>query len=51
MATGADGGFRFTDLQAGEYTVIAAGYPPVATVLTVAGGERAERDLQLGHGD
>ncbi|WP_412775143.1 MFS transporter [Streptomyces platensis] len=49
--TGPDGLFRFVDLSAGEYTVIAAGYPPVATVLQVAGGGRTERDLQLGHED
>ncbi|WP_079038301.1 MFS transporter [Streptomyces sp. NBRC 110028] len=49
--TGADGAFRFIDLSAGEYTVIAAGYPPVATVLQVAGGGRTERDLHLGHED
>ncbi|QTT76462.1 MFS transporter [Streptomyces mobaraensis NBRC 13819 = DSM 40847] len=49
--TGADGTFRFVDLSAGEYTVVAAGYPPVATVLQVAGGGRTERDLQLGHAD
>ncbi|GGZ67110.1 MFS transporter [Streptomyces echinoruber] len=49
--TGSDGIFRFVDLSSGEYTVIAAGYPPVATVLQVAGGGRTERDLQLGHED
>ncbi|WP_412126715.1 DHA2 family efflux MFS transporter permease subunit [Streptomyces tubercidicus] len=49
--TGPDGLFRFVDVSAGEYTVIAAGYPPVATVLQVAGGGRTERDLQLGHED
>ncbi|MEU2226981.1 MFS transporter [Streptomyces sp. NPDC018347] len=51
LTTAADGAFRFVDLSSGEYTVIAAGYPPVATVLQVAGGGRTERDLQLGHED
>ncbi|MFJ3492730.1 MFS transporter [Streptomyces sp. NPDC086091] len=51
LTTGPDGTFRFVDLSSGEYTVIAAGYPPVATVLHVAGGGRTERDLQLGHED
>ncbi|AKA06785.1 MFS transporter [Streptomyces noursei ZPM] len=49
--TGSDGLFRFVDLSSGEYTVVAAGYPPVATVLRVAGGGRTERDLHLGHED
>lgn len=51
LTTGSDGTFRFVDLSSGEYTVIAAGYPPVATVLQVAGSSRTERDLQLGHED
>ncbi|MEU8529255.1 MFS transporter [Streptomyces sp. NPDC048629] len=51
LTTGPDGTFRFVDLSSGEYTVIAAGYPPVATVLQVAGGGRTERDVQLGHED
>lgn len=51
LTTGDDGTFRFVDLASGEYTVIAAGYPPVATVLQVAGGDRTERDLHLGHED
>ncbi|MHC3468829.1 MFS transporter [Streptomyces sp. 7R007] len=51
LTTGPDGTFRFVDLSSGEYTVIAAGYPPVATVLQVAGGGRTERDLRLGHED
>jgi protocatechuate 3,4-dioxygenase beta subunit len=51
VTTGADGVFRFVELSSGEYTVIAAGYPPVATVLRMAGGGRTERDLHLGHED
>lgn len=51
LTTGPDGAFRFVDQSSGEYTVIAAGYPPVAAVLQVAGGGRTERDLQLGHED
>nr|WP_203731746.1 MFS transporter [Streptomyces sp. SID12501] len=51
LTTPADGTFRFVDLSSGEYTVIASGYPPVATVLQVAGGGRTERDLQVGHED
>lgn len=51
QTTSADGTFRFVDLSSGEYTVIASGYPPVATVLQVAGGGRTERDLLLGHED
>ncbi|MEU1176989.1 DHA2 family efflux MFS transporter permease subunit [Streptomyces sp. NPDC005820] len=51
LTTGPDGTFRFVDLASGEYTVIATGYPPVATVLKVAGGGRTERDVRLGHED
>ncbi|MFJ7069325.1 MFS transporter [Streptomyces sp. NPDC101115] len=51
LTTGTDGTFRFVDLSSGEYTVITAGYPPVATVLQIAGGGRTERDLHLGHED
>ncbi|WP_439145341.1 DHA2 family efflux MFS transporter permease subunit [Streptantibioticus silvisoli] len=51
VTTGPDGAFRFTDLTAGSYTVIAAGYPPVATVLRIDSGSRTERDVQLGHED
>ncbi|UUU29686.1 MFS transporter [Streptomyces sp. CA-210063] len=51
ITTGIDGTFRFVDLSSGEYTVIATGYPPVATVLQVAGGGRTERDLHLGYVD
>ncbi|MFI1048019.1 MFS transporter [Streptomyces griseoruber] len=49
LTTGPDGTFRFVDLASGQYTVIATGYPPVATVLKVAGGGRTEHDVRLGH--
>ncbi|GAB2571836.1 MFS transporter [Streptomyces capparidis] len=48
-ATGPDGAYAFTDLEAGEYTVIASGYPPVATALTVQGEGVEAFDLDLGH--
>ncbi|WP_433544938.1 MFS transporter [Streptomyces sp. CA-294286] len=51
LTTGPDGAFRFAYLSCGEYTVIAAGYPPLATVLRVTGDDRTERDLRLGHED
>ncbi|CAL9301773.1 Putative multidrug resistance protein MdtD [Streptomyces rochei] len=47
--TGADGAYAFTDLDAGEYTVIATGYPPVATSLTVAGPGADGHDIELAH--
>ena len=48
VTTGADGAFRFTDLEPGEYTVMASGYPPVATALRIEDGH-TERDLHLSH--
>jgi EmrB/QacA subfamily drug resistance transporter len=48
VTTGADGNFRFTDLEPGEYTVMASGYPPVATALRIEDGH-TERDLHLSH--
>ncbi|MFF8879519.1 MFS transporter [Streptomyces flaveolus] len=47
--TGSDGAYAFTDLDAGEYTVIATGYPPVATALTVAGQGVDDHDIELAH--
>lgn len=46
--TGADGDYTFTDLPDGEYTVIATGYPPVATSLRLSGGHAAH-DVELGY--
>ncbi|MFF6947965.1 MFS transporter [Streptomyces iakyrus] len=47
--TGLDGGFAFTDLDTGSYSVIAAGYPPVAKKVTVDGRAPADVPLELGH--
>ncbi|MFJ2743162.1 MFS transporter [Streptomyces sp. NPDC087440] len=47
--TGEDGAYAFTDLDAGEYTVIATGYPPVAGNLTVAGRGVDAHDIELAH--
>lgn len=47
--TGPDGAYAFTDLSGGEYTVIATGYPPVATALTVTGPGVDAHDIELAH--
>ncbi|MEU3032094.1 MFS transporter [Streptomyces incarnatus] len=47
--TGADGAYAFTDLDSGDYTVIATGYPPVATALTVTGTGADGHDIELAH--
>ncbi|WP_435842404.1 MFS transporter [Streptomyces collinus] len=47
--TGLDGCFAFTGLDTGSYSVIAAGYPPVARKVTVDGGAPADVPLELGH--
>ncbi|MFD0904141.1 MFS transporter [Actinomadura sediminis] len=49
MITGPDGEYAFADLTGGQYTVIASGYPPVATALSLSGGGRDEHDLKLGY--
>ncbi|MDV9173332.1 MFS transporter [Streptomyces sp. W16] len=47
--TGTDGAYAFTDLSGGEYTVIATGYPPVATALTLNGRGADGHDIELAH--
>ncbi|MFF2007842.1 MFS transporter [Streptomyces sp. NPDC058195] len=47
--TGEDGAYAFTDLDAGEYSVVATGYPPVASALTVTGGGADGHDIELAH--
>lgn len=46
--TGPDGGYAFADLDAGDYSLIAGGYPPVAAPIAVDGPGR-EFDLELAH--
>jgi uncharacterized surface anchored protein len=47
--TGDDGAYAFADLNAGEYTVIATGYPPVAGALSVRGRGVDAHDIELAH--
>ncbi|MEV7993206.1 MFS transporter [Streptomyces sp. NPDC086077] len=47
--TGTDGAYAFTDLNGGDYTLIATGYPPVATALTVTGTGADGHDIELAH--
>jgi EmrB/QacA subfamily drug resistance transporter len=47
--TGTDGAYAFTDLDSGEYTVIATGYPPVATAVSVSGQGVDDHDIELAH--
>ncbi|MFE9727457.1 MFS transporter [Streptomyces sp. NPDC005794] len=47
--TGEDGVYAFADLDAGEYSVIATGYPPVACSLTVSGSGVDGHDIELAH--
>ncbi|MFF7550977.1 collagen binding domain-containing protein [Streptomyces canus] len=49
--TGEDGDYAFTDLDGGEYTVTAAGYPPKATQVTVQGSGVESHDIELAHPD
>ncbi len=47
--TDTDGEFVFDDLQAGAYTVIASGYPPVTAEVHVGLGTATETVVTLGH--
>lgn len=43
------GEYAFSDLPEGDYTVIASGYPPVASTLKMVGGEQGQHNVRLGH--
>ncbi|KIE24661.1 multidrug MFS transporter [Streptomyces sp. MUSC 125] len=47
--TGPDGAYAFADLDSGDYTVIATGYPPVAATLAVSGPGIDAHDIELAH--
>ncbi|MEU8691127.1 DHA2 family efflux MFS transporter permease subunit [Streptomyces sp. NPDC048665] len=49
--TGTDGAYGFTDLDGGEYTVVASGYAPVATSVRLDGSGVTDFDLELSHQD
>ncbi|WP_344664385.1 carboxypeptidase-like regulatory domain-containing protein [Catenulispora yoronensis] len=49
--SGLDGEYAFADLAAGEYTLIASGYPPVARAVRVDGRADSRHDVQLGHSE
>ncbi|ATL66095.1 MFS transporter [Nocardia terpenica] len=46
--TDEQGHYVVSDLPAGDYTVVARGYPPVSSRVTVSGGE-VEHDVRLGY--
>ncbi|WP_249467341.1 MFS transporter [Amycolatopsis thermalba] len=43
------GRYTFTDLPAGDYTIVTSGYAPVATPLEVVAGTPLSRDVELTH--
>ncbi|MFI0714304.1 MFS transporter [Streptomyces inhibens] len=47
--SGQDGAYVFTDLDGGDYTLIASGYPPVAAPLSLRSAGRTEYDIELSH--
>ena len=48
--TGEKGEFAFEDLPAGDYTLIASGFGPVAAGLRIAPGDDVAHDMTLGGG-
>ncbi|WP_211591762.1 MFS transporter [Microbispora sp. H10836] len=47
--TAEDGEYAFTDLTGGQYTIVASGYPPVASTLNLGGQGDEPYDVWLGH--
>ncbi|MGW0232013.1 MFS transporter [Actinopolymorpha singaporensis] len=44
-----DGGYALDDLAAGDYTVVATGYPAVTSSVRLGGGDVSAHDVELGH--
>ena len=49
--SGPDGSYAFDNVAEGEYTVIAAGYPPAASRLRLEAGQSHTHDVVMGHDD
>ncbi|WP_232236300.1 collagen binding domain-containing protein [Nocardia sp. BMG51109] len=49
VTTGPDGTYSFGNLDEGSYTVVASGYAPVTTRVSVGGDDLDSVDLELGH--
>jgi hypothetical protein len=49
--TDADGAYRFTDVEAGTYTIVAVGYPPAQTEVRATVGETTATPITLAHED
>ncbi len=49
--TDANGGYTFTEIPEGQYTVIASGYPPVTSHRQIRAGEDGQHDVVLSHSD
>ena len=48
--TGEDGAYAFDGLAGSEFTLVATGYPPASTAVSLQGGGRDGVDLALAHG-
>jgi hypothetical protein len=48
LTTGADGEYVFAEVPPGRYTLVASGYPPVATMIELTGERTEVRDVILG---
>ncbi|SDX24680.1 drug resistance transporter, EmrB/QacA subfamily [Amycolatopsis xylanica] len=47
--TDGEGKYLLTDLPEGAYTVVASGYPPATSEVTLTGGAEAQHDVRLGY--